>query len=198
MNDKNLTHDESLKIIQSMIITAKNRITENGFHFLLWGILVIIASITEYVLQITGSGFKENIAWIVMPIVGAPIAFIYELKRNRKGRTEGYVDTWYKFLWLGFVITLIMIVVISVNQHMSPIPFILANVGFSTFVSGSIYKFKPLIIGGIIFWVSSLLCIVFPGPDQLLINAIATLAGYIVPGILLWNKSKNESNVQTA
>ena len=149
-------------------------------------------------LQITGSGFKGNIAWIVIPLVGVPIAFIYEFKRNRKGQTEGYVDFWYRFLWLGFGITLIIIIVISVIQHMSPIPFILAIVGFATFVSGSIYKFKPLIIGGIIFWISSLLCIVFPGPDQLLINAISTLAGYIVPGILLWNKSKKESNVQTA
>lgn len=195
MNDKNLTHDESLQIIQSMILTAKNRITENGFHFLLWGILVIIASITQYVLLVSGSGIQSNLSWMVMPVIGLPIAFVYEYRRNRKVRTQGHIDGWYKYLWLGFGITLIIMVLISVIQHMSPIPFILAIVGFATFVSGSIYKFSPLVFGGIIFWIASLLCIVFPGPEQLLINAISTLAGYILPGILLWKKSKNESNV---
>lgn len=197
MNDKNLTHDESLQIIQSMILTARNRITENGFHFLLWGILVIVASIVEYIMQKTGNRLQENLplSWMIMPVIGLPIAFIYEYRRNRKGRTQGHIDTWFKFLWLGFGITLVITIAISVLHHMSPIPFILALVGFATFVSGSIYKFTPLILGGIIFWISSLLCIVFPGPEQLLINAGATLIGYILPGILLWKKSRKADNV---
>jgi hypothetical protein len=195
MNEKTLTHDESLQIIQRMILTAKNRITENGFHFILWGILIIIASLAEYFIQKSDLGIQANLSWIVMPLIGVPTALVYEFRRNRTDHTRGFVDTWYKYLWLGFGITLVVTIAISVLQHMSPIPFILALVGFATFVSGTIYKSVPLIIGGIIFWISGLLCLLVPPPEQLLINAAATLTGYIIPGILLWKNSKRESHV---
>ncbi|NOU48713.1 MAG: hypothetical protein HOO86_16865 [Bacteroidales bacterium] len=195
MNEKTITHDESMEIIQRMILTAKNRITENGFHFILWGVLIIIASLAEYFNQKSGLGIQANLSWIVMPLIGVPTAFIYEFRRNRSNSTRSFVDTWYKYLWLGFGITLAVAITISVKQHLSPIPFILALVGFATFVSGNLYKSTPLIIGGIIFWISSLLCLVVPAPEQLLINAAATLTGYIIPGILLWKNSKSESDV---
>ena len=50
--EKSLSHTESLAIIQNMIATAKNNLTDNGFHFMLWGTLVILASISQYVLAV--------------------------------------------------------------------------------------------------------------------------------------------------
>ena len=105
------------------------------------------------------------------------------------------MERFYSSLWMGFGITLGVIMYISVYSNVSPVPFILALVGLATFVSGSIYRFLPLIFGGIIFWISSMGCMYFNGPEQLLIDAGATFLGYILPGIMLWRKSKKESYV---
>jgi hypothetical protein len=80
----------------------------------------------------------------------------------------------------------------------SPQPQILAIVGFATFASGCLYRFTPLIIGGSIFWISAIAASYMNEQDQLLLNAAATLFGYIIPGYALWRKSKKERpDVQT-
>jgi hypothetical protein len=45
-----------------------------------------------------------------------------------------------------------------------------------------------------LFWIAAVLSSFLPAPDQLLVNAFATLLGYIIPGLALWKKSK-KSNV---
>ncbi len=192
MKDQILTHEESLQIIQSMINTAKNKISENGFYFLLWGALVIIACVAQFIMIKFDFGEKSNFVWMIMPLVGVPISLFYGFKQNKKETTKSHTDKLYGFLWLGFGITLAIMIFVAVYSKISPIPFILALVGLATFVSGAIYKFTPLIIGGIIFWIACLACIAFKGPEQLLIDAVATFLGYILPGIILWKKSKKE------
>lgn len=195
MKDQSLTHEESLQIIQSMINKAKNKITENGFYFLLWGILVIAACIAQYVLIKTGYYEKSDLVWMIMPLVGVPISIIYGFKQSKKEKTKSHTDRLYSSLWLAFGITLGVIMFVAISMKVSPIPFILALVGLATFVSGAVYKFIPLILGGIIFWISGIACFYFNGPEQLLIDACATFLGYILPGIILFKNSKKESYV---
>lgn len=195
MKDQALTHEESLQIIQSMINTAKNKITENGFYFLLWGMLVIIACIVQFAMIKLGHGEDSHFVWMIMPLVGVPVSVIYGYMQSKKEKTKSHTDRLYGALWLGFGITLGILMFVAINLKVSPIPFILALVGLATFVSGAVYKFIPLILGGIIFWISAIACFFFSGPEQLLIDAGATFLGYILPGIILWKKSKSEAYV---
>ena len=48
--ETNLTQQQSLKIIQEMIATSKNNLKDNSFFFLLWGWLVLIASLSNFAL----------------------------------------------------------------------------------------------------------------------------------------------------
>jgi len=194
--DKNeLTHEESLQIIQRMINEVQNRLTENGFHFLLWGVLVIIASLTQFFMIVNNPVLHSYYVWFAMPLIGIPIAFIYEWKKNKKNKTKTHSEKLFGLLWLGFGITITVVIFAAIYYKISPMSFILAFVGLATFVSGCIYKFKPLILGSIIFWISSIACVFIINHHQLLVMAIATLLGYILPGILLWKKSKTQSNV---
>lgn len=192
MTEKSLSHEESLSIIQSMIDRAKSKMSQNGFHFLLWGVLVIAASITQYVLVHQGVGNKSNIVWLIMPAIGIPTAFIYESRRNRSAAAEGYNDKTYSMVWLGFGITLCLSIFACVRGGISPMPIIMGIVGLATFISGSIYRFRLLIIGGIVFWLGAIAAVYLKGPEQLLINAGATFIGYIIPGIVLWNNYKKD------
>jgi hypothetical protein len=192
MTEKSISHEESLNIIQTMIDKAKNKMSQNGFHFLLWGVLVIAASLTQYALVMQGYGNESNIVWIIMPVIGVPAGFIYEARRNKTATAEGYNDKTYSMVWLGFGIALGVGIFACVSARMSPMPIILCIVGLATFISGTIYRFKLLIIGGIVFWLAAIATVFITGPEQLLINAGATFVGYIIPGIALYNNYKKD------
>jgi len=192
--EKQLSHTESLAIIQNMIATAKNNLTDDGFHFLLWGFLVIAASIANYYLA-TINFSNNSLPWMIMPLVGVPTAFIYEWRKSKHEKVRTLFDSIFGYLWLAVGVSIFAVIFISVKNQLSPIPFILTLVGLGTFVSGNMLKFKSLIFGGIVFWISAFAASFVDPAMQLLINAIATFIGYIIPGILLWRGYKAQSNV---
>ena len=190
MQDKELSQEESLQLIQSMLDIAKNKISNSGFHFILWGTLIIIVSLSQYAIRQLEIADDASWTWVILPLAGVPIAIFYELRRGRKGVARSKFDKIYGALWLGFGITLLATIFISLSSQVNPIAFVLALVGLATFVSGIIYRFKPLIVGALFFWIAATVCPLLNEIDQLLLNAVAIFAGYIIPGILLWKKSK--------
>lgn len=193
--EKNLSHTESLAIIQNMIATAKNSITDDGFHFMLWGVLVIAASLAQYLLAVVFNYEHNELPWLIMPAIGIPSAFIYEWRKKRHEKVQSHFDTIFGLLWAAVGITIFCVIFISVKNGLSPIPFILTITGLGTFVSGTILKFKPLTWSGPLFWIAAIGASFLPAIDQLLINSIAIFIGYIIPGILLWKNYKAETHV---
>jgi hypothetical protein len=195
MNDKEITQEESLQIIQQMIDKAKNKVTDDGFHFLLWGILVFTACLVEYIMLKEGAGNMAYLVWIIMPVAGGLVAFFYEWKKQKTSRTRTYIEKISAYIWLGAGITLFLSIFIALSNASSPIPYVLVIIGLATFISGMVISYPPIILGGIVFWISALACIAVTGPEQLLINAGAVVLGYILPGTALWRKYKNQDRV---
>ncbi|MBL7931105.1 MAG: hypothetical protein JNL60_04365, partial [Bacteroidia bacterium] len=48
-HEKEMSPVEGFAIIDSMINTAKNKLADDGFYFILWGWLVFIASVGNYI-----------------------------------------------------------------------------------------------------------------------------------------------------
>lgn len=195
MKKEELTHEESLVVIQRMVDIAKNKIDESGSHFLLWGVLVILASTTQYIMIESNYADLSYWVWFIMPLVGVKIAFIYEYKRRKKAPTKTKFDKIYNALWLGLGITLALSIFLSVSLKVNPIPFILLLVGLAIFVSGAIFRFNPLIVSALVFWTASMVCLKFEQHHQLVINAVALFLGYIIPRVLLYAKAKKERYV---
>jgi hypothetical protein len=195
MQNKELTHEESLQVIQGMITLAKHKMNDTGFHFILWGVLVILASMTQYLIAYNGITQLSHWVWVVMPVIGIPIAYGYEHRKEKRVSARTKFDKMYGYLWLGFGLTLVVSIFVSLSNGSNPIPFILLLVGLVTFVSGAIYPFKPLIIGAFGFWIAAAVSSQVGDQNQLLINALAIFIGYIIPGYLLWKRSKTSENV---
>ncbi len=64
--DANLTPEQSLKLIESMIGQAKRSFQRMSFYFLLWGGLLLVATLTEYCM---GRAGLPN-GWLGWPILG--------------------------------------------------------------------------------------------------------------------------------
>ena len=193
--EKQMSYQESLELIQSMIDTARNKVAEDGFHFIMWGTLVIICSLLNYGLIKTGYGNISYIPWLVMPFIGVPMAFYYEKQLKKEGHVKSHIEDLIKYVWLSYAITLVLSIFYSVYMNQSPTPSILMITGLATFTTGMSLKFKPLIAGGLIFWVLTVVCLFISPLDQLLVEAIGILFGYIIPGILLQKAAKAQSHV---
>jgi len=189
--EKVLNPAESLRIIRETIDVANKGVQENGFHFLLWGWLVVIAGLAEYYLRHMHRDIEPSMVWMIMPVIGVPAAFIYEWRRDKKQQSQNIVREWYGMLWLGFGISLILAIALTVRAHVSPIPVILILAAFATFMSGILLRFKALVFGAIVLWAGAAICMAVPIGEHALVQAGATVLGYLVPGYMLNQKARS-------
>lgn len=183
--DKILSPLESLQVIRETIDIAKRTFRDNGFHFLLWGWLVAIASLVNWYLATYNLHEQPEMAWGVMVIIGMPAATIREWRREKIKREPNVFSRWYFMIWLGFGISMALAIPMAVKNHLSPIPSILILMGFATFMSGIMLKFRPLILGAIVIWAGALWCLFLSDVQYLLVQAACAIFGYLLPGYLL-------------
>ncbi|PCH68688.1 MAG: hypothetical protein COC01_03295 [Bacteroidetes bacterium] len=192
VQEEKFKEEDSLLIIQEMIQTAKSSFNENGFQFLLWGWVVIIAGMGQYSLFMMGYKEYSSYPWF-LTLPAAIYSGIYGYRFEKKMKVKTHVDTIINYLWGGFMISLILTMVFCVVNKVQVTSYILLLCGIGTFTTGGALKFKPLIWGGILFWAFAILAIVFNGIEQLLINSIAIFVGYLIPGYILRKKFKDEA-----
>lgn len=190
-SEKTLTPQESLRVIRETIDIAKHSFRENGFHFLLWGWLVVIASAAHYYLAEIQRTPRPELAWGVMVLVGVPAALIYEWRRSKREKTQNLLHDWYGLIWLGFGISMIISIPMAIRSGLSPVPFILVLTGFATFMSGVLLRFRPLLIGAAVIWAGALWCLFLSPAQHLLIQAGGAALGYLVPGYILNAQSRS-------
>lgn len=190
MKKETLNHEESLRLIEEMISVAKNKLNENGFHFMLWGVLISCCSLLQYLVLTSYLSINANILWLTVFILGGLAAMVYEIRKSRVNKPITKFDSIYHKLWMAFGVTLFLTIYLCIKLHIVPTAFIMLLAGLATFVSGAIYNFKPLIAGGIVFWIGAFVCSFLNNADQLLLNSFVLIIGYIIPGLLLWKKFK--------
>jgi hypothetical protein len=192
--EKQMSDKESLELITLMINKAKNRFSENGFLYLLWGWVILICCLVQFSLLYF---FNYDDAYYIWYLTWIAV-IVYWFYRNKKKKTRAirtYTDEISGFVWLVFIICTALLVFILINagavNYINPA--ILVMYGMPTFLSGIILKFRPLIIGGILCWLLSLLSLLTEYDFQLLVIAIAVIAAWLIPGYLLQKKYKKEN-----
>lgn len=190
--EKQLTSQESLKIITDMIDKTKVNIRQGSFHLLFWGWLIFTCNLSEYILYRFSNVQKPWLVWLLVA-PGIFISFTYGFLRGKKEKAYTYAGLIYTWTWVGFSLAAIVLFILMRDDMGSVGPFILTLAGFPTFISGFIIKFRPLVIGGITFWLCALVAS-FTGPAfSPVIFSVAILAGYLVPGYLLKTKAGHDS-----
>jgi hypothetical protein len=110
---------------------------------------------------------------------------------GRKERVHTYANMLYMWTWIGFMISATVLFIVQAGDMQNVTPYILLLAGFPTFLSGFIIKFKPLIFGGICFWVVALL-VHFAGSELAPLGTpVAMLIGYLIPGYMLKKQRKS-------
>jgi len=161
MEEEKFSGEESLQLIQSMINRAQDKFAENGHLYLLWGWVVFICSITQFLLQ-RGFHLAPDQTWYVWLFTW--VALIYQLiyirRKRKKMEVRTYTGDIVAYVWIVFGITTILMAYIlgSHQQSLLVNPVLLVSYGIPTFLSGIILRFKPLIWGGVFCWTLALVC----------------------------------------
>ncbi len=192
--NQQLNERESLALIESMINKAKNNFSESGTLFLVWGFVILICSVLHFVttcfFDYENGGYVWGLTWL------ATIFQIFYLRKKvRKQKVKSYSDDIIKYIWITFFVVMVIMVFILIWQksYISIIPAILVLYGIPTLFTGLLFKFRPLVIGGICCWLLALACTFTHWHFQLLYIGAAGIAAWIIPGIYLRKKFIKEN-----
>ena len=193
-NEKHMTEAESLSIISGMIRHAKNRFSETGHLYLLWGFVIFICCITQFIMLYVFKNQNAYYIWYATWLV-AIYQFYYLFKKKKRARVKTYTDEIIGYVWFTFIICSFILVYILIknNAFQAINASILVMYGMPTFLSGIILRFKPLRIGGFICWLLAITAMFTVYQYQLLLLALAVVAAWIIPGFILRAKFNKEN-----
>jgi hypothetical protein len=198
IENKNFNHEEGFKIIYQMIESAKSTVGKNYKYYLIWGYLVIISCVAEYLLIALAHYKYHYMIWPVLMLLGCILTVILVLHQRKLNRVKSYIGSFMSYLWGGWFVSLVILLVFVNLKHDYNliIPLVLAMFGLAIFVSGGIVSFRPLLIGGILAWSASILTFFMPYLTQLVVMAAVVIISYIIPGYILKTVSiKSENHV---
>jgi uncharacterized membrane protein len=186
--NKDLTTEQSIAIITSMIKNAKGNMQEASFYFLFWGWITVIASVSQFYLDLYTDFAHPYMVWLI-GIPGWIITMYYGYKQGKKEAVTTYSDGLIKWIWIGFLFCILIVIFGGKFFNFQITALILLFAGFATFINGLIIRFKPLIIGGASLWVFVPIALYVGVHYAPLVMAFAITVGYLIPGYLL-KKSK--------
>lgn len=178
-----MSSEESLRIINSMISSARRELYDGSSWYLIWGWLVFIAAALNYIL-INLNVPQASASWLLM-LVGAVISMVKGSRENKTKKVRTHADVALKHVLVAFMICLAITLFMQGFLQMNTYPMVMMVYGMWLYVSGSIIQFNPLRIGGILNWVLAVAAFFLPFHEQLLVLAAAVAGGYIIPGYML-------------
>lgn len=197
MEEKKITEQESLLIIQQMIQTAKQEQKDNGIGWIIWGWLLFASSVLTW-LNLKFEWFSTFLFWNIFGAITA-LLMIYELVSylffGRKKKVKTYTADLFEKLNAGFFIFLVLIIV-SMNLGVHPVKgfaLLLGLYGFWILIYGSALDFKPSVLGAYITWGFAFGGLFVPETQfdlTMILHALAVLFGYIIPGHIAYREFK--------
>ncbi len=182
-----LTTEQSLDIITKMIHQAHGNVKRNSVYLILWGFVTVAANLGMFILMRLDYPHPYIVWLVTIPAWFATMFIAYS--DRKKAETRSHLDKINGTLWFTYSVVVFAIILFGnkINYQLNPI--ILVISALPALISGTIIKFRPLVIGGILFWIFGILCFLVDGPWQYLVGAVAVTTGYLVPGFMLRNKT---------
>ena len=185
--EKNLSEKESLQLITEMIGKAKSSYHSNGTDAIMWGIIIFFCSIFSFLEMQFHFDIGFDIWWLMW--VALVPQFVIMLRNKKNKHIVTYEETNMSYVWWAFGILILLLMFYNhlYHPHHSESLFLMLF-GIPTFITGGMFRFKPMIIGGIICWILFIVSLHTSIKINLLLMALAALAAWLIPGIILRQK----------
>jgi hypothetical protein len=194
------TEQESLQMITQMIQQAQNNFRKGaGDITIFWGYLVTFTALLNFALAFVCPA-QSAWVWLLM-IPGWIVTYFMGRKIGKTAVVKTHIDRIIISIWAAFFVS-VMILLLAfwtmayyfnmLQQFTMLTPLILILTGTGQFISGKAYRFQPYVYGGFIFWLGAIVCLVIlpKVPFHFLILSVCMVFGYIIPGLKLNKKAK--------
>ncbi len=192
MEKNKLTGEDSIKIIEQMIGRAKEEEKDSGLGWIVWGWMLFLASIINYIMIVIDAPNKYVI-WNYFGVVGI-FFMLYSIFKNKlfKTKVQGvktYTNEMVERMGAAFFISLVIMVfgnaTTGVNRTGVNFGYLLLLYGFWMYIHASAFRYKLLTAGAFVNWAGAIIIFVFYkdlGKNILLIHAACVAIGYLIPG----------------
>jgi hypothetical protein len=189
IKEAEMTPEKSVKFISMMIAKTKSNYGKEGsYYYLLWGWLTLLATSFHFVLLKTQVTELDFLPWPILMTIGMILTIIHSIRNRNKEKKETYIAGFLKIFFSTGSLLFIVGVFLCVKNELSPTPFVMLYSGVYGIVAGLVLQFKPLIAGGVLFILLSIVANFVEMDWQLIILFISILTGYLIPGYLLLPK----------
>ncbi len=191
MDDKQLTNQQSLDLISSMIAnTRKNFNDKGGMMFVIWGYATAAVAAAVYFCVRLTSNPDLFWLWYALPVIGSILSFLH-LRRNKKG-VKTYLDRVVNNVWITFcaacacsVAAYTIGMTAYCTEYINLLLLISIMASLATAVTGLIIRFRPVTISGFAGIPLSLLLPLLDGLDQTIGIAAIFLLVMAIPSTIL-------------
>ena len=211
--EKKLTEQESLHLITMMINKAKESYHDTGIGAIMWGAVIAICSLVR--LSEVQFDYKLPFDIYLLTLVAIIPQIFISIKEKKERKVKSYDDAYLDYLWLGFGISIFLLIHISnnifgewgswANEYKNitgkPVLFRFSEYVAPLFLTGAACKFKPMLWGGIFCWICCIIAIYTSIKIDLLLTAASAMLAWLVPGIImekeyrLYKKEQAQLNV---
>ncbi len=193
MQPEKLSPRDSIELIQNMISKTKNAVADSSVFFLLWGWVVFIACILQYVLKNIVHYQHHYAAW-GMIFIGIAGSVYLGIQKGKSTKVKTYISESIEQLWFGIGVTYFALAFIFAKiGYENAFTFYMLLYGIGCFVTGRLLQFSPLVWGGIGAWLLAILSVYLSYDTNIVLTAVSILISYIIPGYLLRMRYKKNN-----
>lgn len=187
--EENLSEMESLRLINEMISKAKSSYVTTGAASMVWGALIVLCSLLTW-LQIKLNYFFTVDVWL-FTLVAVTFQVYFSIRERKRRNFIAHDETITTYVWSAFGICIFLLSFYGSkfgNNGQSINSLFMHLCGIPTFITGGVYKYKPMIVGGIICWILCVISMFTDNPVDMLLMAASGLFAWLIPGIILWRR----------
>ncbi|MBV9961156.1 MAG: hypothetical protein JO072_02815 [Parafilimonas sp.] len=193
MNEKELSGEESIKLINRMIYQAKGYFFESGLSSIVYGISILICTILVYFFEKGAIDFPFNPFYLMIPVFFAQ-GFI-QFKEDKKKKVKTFTDEAIEHVWMGFFLaTFAALCGNFANAGYIIVTIILLLTAFAVFIIGLLSKFRYNILCGIICFLIAVISFFLQNPNIYLLLATDAILVWLIPGIILRRHFKKQQH----
>jgi len=185
----------SMQLIHEMLQVSKRKFQSDGILMIVWGWIMTIHYLLSFVLGNSNltNQLRHGIKYVITGLIfiGFAYTLFYILKQRKKVQT--YIGVSLRYVWVAMFFSLVLVNIIQFRvlneinfelQH----PIFMVIIAFAIVVTGGILRYKLIVFGGVAFALLALISSHLPLNNQLLLESIAWLIAFVIPGHILYSK----------
>lgn len=192
-----------ISYIKKMMEDSRRSLGESGIGYIMWGVLVVIGIVFNYLRIIDATQINPLYVWIIVIGLGWVVTIWGMKKAKKQHNPRTMLGRVLSSVWIAAGISMTLIGFTgtmsgSIGGY-SVLPLMSIVLGIAYFVSGTVYSEKWIKLIGFGWWAAASGFFYWKNVNSLLVFAFLMVVFQIVPGIYFYIKwRKQYSNKESA